>query len=319
MISIYNSETSNYANEHYSLLKLWVEKRIDKRKLTIQKKNQLKKDLPRILSGELSELCVLSKSYNSEYPKDKIIVKTKKGTKKNKLVPNKIISTIFDYSEFRTDFGFDLAEKLNISCCPYCNRNYTTSHETVRQNGITKKLVFPEFDHYLPKSEYPLLAISFYNLIPSCNVCNTHFKGGKDPIKENLFHPYTEFKNGGMNFEFYPNDFASLIGKSLKIILGFKFNESRTINTQIKNSITFFGIKDIYEKCHSDLIKDIIDKRITYSAKYLKEIEKTFKLDFESAYRVLFETNYKDDLLHKRPFSKLKKDIYEDMEIAKYY
>jgi hypothetical protein len=124
MISIYSSETAFYAKEHYTILKLWVETRIDKRKITYQKKKQLKIDLPKILSGELSELCILSKRYNTKYPKDKIIVKTKKGTNKSKLIPNKIISTIFDYSDFRTEFGFDLAEKLKISCCPYCNRNY---------------------------------------------------------------------------------------------------------------------------------------------------------------------------------------------------
>ena len=35
----------------------------------------------------------------------------------------------------------------------------------------------PQFDHWFPKKKYPLLAISFYNLIPCCTYCNSSVKG----------------------------------------------------------------------------------------------------------------------------------------------
>ena len=36
-----------------------------------------------------------------------------------------------------------------------------------------------QFDHFYNKSKYPLLAISFYNLVPVCGTCN-HTKGKND-------------------------------------------------------------------------------------------------------------------------------------------
>lgn len=48
-------------------------------------------------------------------------------------------------------------------------------------------------------------------------------------------------------------------------------------------------------------------------------IKKGYELDFDDAYRILFESNYKDEKLLQRMFGKLKKDIYSDLEIAKYY
>ncbi|MBK7041934.1 MAG: hypothetical protein IPH46_16085 [Bacteroidetes bacterium] len=130
-------------------------------------------------------------------------------------------------------------------------------------------------------------------------------------MKLNIFHPYTQFKNQGVKFKFYPENYKSLIGVSHNYKFGFLYTESTLVNRSLKKYVSFFGIKEIYESCHSDLIKDIIDKRITYSSKYLATIQKSYKLSFEQSYKILFETNYEDDLLHKRPFSKLKKDIYK--------
>jgi hypothetical protein len=34
------------------------------------------------------------------------------------------------------------------------------------------KELMPEIDHFYPKDKYPFLAVSFFNLIPSCLTCN---------------------------------------------------------------------------------------------------------------------------------------------------
>lgn len=226
-----------------------------------------------------------------------------------------LISLIFNYNAFRRIIaknqfgGFLLAKKLNIECCPYCNRNYTTTHSTVE-----KKRVFPEFDHFYHKSNYPLLAVSFYNLIPSCNVCNTHFKGSKDAILEKLLHPYTELQQNAFNFKFFPDNVESLYGSKDSFSLRMKINDAVN-KVEIENSLLFFGIKEIYELCHSDLIKEIVNKKIAYSQKYLEVIKSTYGITFEESYRILFESFYEEDRLYSRPFSKLKKDIFDDSNI----
>ncbi len=46
-------------------------------------------------------------------------------------------------------------------------------------------------DHYLPKANYPALAVVPYNLVPCCSDCN-HAKGGHPPSgeRDQLLHPY---------------------------------------------------------------------------------------------------------------------------------
>lgn len=58
--------------------------------------------------------------------------------------------------------------------CPLCGRGIATT-----------------LDHQLPKSEYPILAITPANLVPACNTCNQR-KSSKDPTEasEMLLHPY---------------------------------------------------------------------------------------------------------------------------------
>lgn len=272
-----------------------------------------KDTIRKILKGKPNELINLWNTTFNKYKGTLIRVIDDKNKKTYKNV--NLISLLFNYNSFRKISvknkysGFILAKKLGIECCPYCNRNYTTSHVT-----LENKKVFPEFDHFYHKGSYPLFAVSFYNLIPSCNVCNTHFKGSKDSITEQLFHPYTELTPKAFNFSFIPEDVQSLYGKKDNFELNFIINDQKNKNN-LENSLEFFGIKDIYELCHTDLIKEIINKKLSYSNKYLEIIKDTYGISFEESYRILFETYYEDDKLHERPFSKLKKDIFEDVNI----
>jgi len=314
MLSIYSPDISKHVKSHSDLILKWVKTRITTNLAADNVlKNRMLADISSILSSKPTDLIALSQGYDLLFPKVSIHVNGQPT-----LVHDTRLTNIFNYTSFRKKFGFDFAKILGISCCPYCNRNYTTSHETSQVGRATKKLVFPEFDHFYPKSDHPVLALSFYNLIPSCNVCNTHFKGSKDPIIYNLFHPYTKVKSTHFNFKFFSQNYASLIGKDFAIKLDFDFNETTAINNKLKATISFFDIKAIYEKCHSEIIKDIIDKRITYCDEYLSRLQTDYKMDFNEAYRILFETHYTEEDLHKRPFSKLKKDIYHDFEISKY-
>jgi len=56
-------------------------------------------------------------------------------------------------------------EHLKINVCPYCNENYTYYFTN---NGKRNY----DFDHFFSQDDYPILAVSFYNWVPSCKVCN---------------------------------------------------------------------------------------------------------------------------------------------------
>lgn len=274
------------------------------------KKNLTKEEIKKILSCEYINFI----DENNEY------LKFNFNFWMTPKVETSLLEKIFDYTLFR-DYkktiinGFWLSKKLEIHCCPYCNRNYTTSHQTffknVKGNNV-EKYVFPEFDHFYPKDKYPFLAISFYNLIPSCNICNTHFKQNRESQK--IFSPYKIVGNKHFSFISFPNDVSTLYGAKDNITLDFEYNCDKNTKQELKNSLEFFGIKDTYEKCHSDLIKDIIHKRLAFSDRYIEELQTTYKISFEKAYKILFETYFEDENHHKRPYSKLKKDIYENLK-----
>lgn len=308
MLSIYSKKnTVQNCKNHYDFLKDALENKINKSK-TISKadKSLLISDLKTILtSRDFKKLHRLNNKYLKKYPF--VIVNSKKVTS---------LSKIFDYKSFRKSYGYNLSNQIDVKCCPYCNRNYTTSHTTLIEEG-KDKLVFPEYDHFYPKSLYPILAISFYNLIPSCNICNTHYKMSKDPKKEKIFNPYTEVDENHFRFKIVPKNYEALVGKTTNIDLDFEFNSSPEINLQLKKSIDFFGIKDAYEKNHINLIKNIIDKKVSFSDSYMKQLHITYGLNFEERYKIVFETYYEEENLNKRPFSKLKKDIHDYFEKIK--
>ena len=340
MISIYNKNVTeklcndfcngfiNEDGEQISGMFEWIKGRIEKYLETDLNESRNKKYIKEIkefktlLTDEKIKMILTLKPeklislWNSEFKqfkdsKIRILINENKGKYNNV----NLILQVFNYKSFRNITaknkfgGFLLSKKLGIECCPYCNRNYTTTHAT-----YTNKTVFPEFDHFYHKSNYPLLAVSFYNLIPSCNICNTHFKGSKDSIIENLLHPYTELQTNSFNFKFIPDNVESLYGNKDNFTLDFKINDSVN-KLSLESSISFFGIKEIYELCHSDLVKEIINKKLTYSKKYLEVIKDTYGISFEESYRILFEAYYEENKLHTRPFSKLKKDIFDDVNI----
>ncbi|ELB2166853.1 hypothetical protein QNZ92_003473 [Vibrio parahaemolyticus] len=105
----------------------------------------------------------------------------------------------FNYTRFQTKNmnswnAYQLCKSVAPRICPYCNRNYTPVIYSPDTNFCR-----PELDHFIPKSLYPMFAVSFYNLIPSCHSCN-HNKQDLDVITRNVSgcltfmirHPYVK-------------------------------------------------------------------------------------------------------------------------------
>jgi len=195
---------------------------------------------------------------------------------------------------------------LNIETCIYCNRNYTL------QLDLDTEHARAELDHWFPKADFPILALSFYNLIPSCHSCN-HIKSNAQGFDwQNalniLCHPYDEDDTEGFNFSYNYNSF-----NSMKVILKVKEKSKKTVET-----IKFNKIEEIYN-AHSGIeLKDLLDLRYKYSSNYLNILlNKTFtklSMSEEEIYRMIFGIEIKVEDYHKRPFSKFKHDIIEELE-----
>ena len=219
-----------------------------------------------------------------------------------------IIESIFNYEtsfskKERKYSTYDLANNLAINTCVYCNRMYTKT--VINPNKLTR----PEFDHWFPKSKYPLLALSFYNLIPSCHICNSSLKGASNLNLNDYFHPYIDDEkiiNAEIKFSYY--------NKSLDTY-GF---EMKTSSSKGKNTIDAFKIKEIYET-HEEEIADLRKIRDIYSESYLRNLSSLYKgiMSPEEVYRLAFGVYLEEAKFEKRPLSKMKKDILIELGILK--
>lgn len=104
------------------------------------------------------------------------------------------------------EFGRTWGKKIGVKICPYCNRSfiYTTPKKGTR----------PQYDHYYPKSKYPYLALSMYNLIPCCPVCN-NAKNAEDTFdNKSLLYPFEEEYGYDIFFEIETDEQLCYLGLS---------------------------------------------------------------------------------------------------------
>jgi hypothetical protein len=243
-----------------------------------------------------------------------------------------LVQQVFDYARFSKKqkywCAYDLVEMVGINVCPYCNRNYTFTLRA-KDNGIVR----PELDHFLPRSEFPFLALSFYNLIPSCHICNSNLKHAHPFNLEDYLHPYITsmdeivrfsikfqnkailkkddlLKHYGVNFFFGDT-------KSFRIVMKSRGSDIKDLRKALRN-IHVFRIRELYNR-HKDLVQEIIQSSFIYNEEYIQSLLDDYQGQlFRNREDVIrhITRNYPDPAnMPNRPFSKLSKDIYEEFGI----
>lgn len=265
--------------------------------------NDLHTNCRRILGLDLSsneEDIVLYKKYEEKYRNYKIL-----------------LNKIFDYENWfqkitpEKEWGpYQLTKKLGIQVCCYCNRQYTFT----LSKGV-KKITRPELDHFLPKSKHPLLALNFFNLIPSCSVCNRDCKGTVDFSYEKYLSPYeSNPKHQLIKYDYKPETYLGAIGKTDEIKVFTKINEEnedQRLQEKVKGNIKVFEYNKIANE-HRDIVQEIIKKRCIFNDKYIETLQQAFPdihLTLEEAYQLAYGNFYDEKEFTKRPLAKLTKDI----------
>lgn len=223
--------------------------------------------------------------------------------------------SIFDYDKLLTQkIKYELAQKLDVKVCPYCNRNYTLTvqkRKTKKSRSINTR---PDFDHFFSKSKHPILALSFYNLIPSCSICNRTLKGDVEfslDIQNGHVHPYLEGFPEEVKFNYDPKS----VNESLGIDDACKIKLDYDENTfpKVKNNDDVFGLNVIYAE-HGDIAAEIIAKFYKTNGRYLEVLATQFNdLNKEELYRIAFANYLNKEDFEKRPMAKLTKDIYDQL------
>ncbi len=225
----------------------------------------------------------------------------------------KEIKKAFDYAGHRQNSDFmEHFKKLNIKSCPFCNNNYIYFYE--KEAGKYNTLA--TLEHYYPKSKYPYLSLSFYNLIPSCNTCNSKFKGSTEKHERKILHPYFEDFNEKAKFSVSVGSLP--VNKTIELEVNLKEND--TTDERCKTSIDRFQLDKIYKQ-HNDIAKEIWNKAQVYNESQIEELYKSFyqKLGYtKDDVKDMVFCNYlhKNDI-NKRNHSKLTQDILKQFGIKK--
>jgi len=159
---------------------------------------------------------------------------------------------------------------------------------------------------------YPYLALSYYNLIPSCPTCNGFGgKGERDSYLDGLKSPY-EIEDNDFKFTF---DIESIELIDTKI-------DENSVKIKLENfekaNNEYFQLENLYKE-HRDIVIEMYQKFYQENTKehfeQLAKSLKDIKIEDDETYR-LITCAYKDEKdHHKRPLSKFIKDISEELGV----
>lgn len=235
----------------------------------------------------------------------------------------KHLNNVFDYKNFskkkKRDYcAYKLAKKLNIVTCPYCNRNYTKTVVADR-NGLTR----PDFDHFLSQKEHPLLALSFYNLIPSCLVCNRTLKRDETFNVNSFVHPFMDDMSNEYRYTYAPEKIEDFLSGRKNISIRYEIDSNNNkVKRKIENHFEIFRLCEIFEE-HGDEFNDVFRIRHHFNSAYLRQLQKQFKkigLKDSDIFTTLFGIHNTRDSNYLRPLSKIKSDLINELfkdELAK--
>ena len=207
-----------------------------------------------------------------------------------------------DFKKLELKFVELFIEKVKF--CPYCWKIPLIRYENDKKE---KKWTF-HLDHIFPKSKYRYLTYNFYNLIPSCSICN-QLKWAKNIYVSGnkIFHPYLWWVYREWN-------------KVLLKDATFDEEVSLTSNTKdiVYNSphFKFFSLNKIYPNAQ-DTENDILFIRES-KEKILATKRLFIKWKSDQDFKNFFFKNYapsREEEILKFSNGKLKKDMIKNLNL----
>ena len=218
----------NIISTHFNSLKEdYLKESLRTSKINKQLKTFIAENLYEIITGSPEKLQKLNNRFKrlNSYSDSKIIF-------------NKV-KKIFDYDKFSKKSvklydAYMLAQNLDVRTCLYCNRMYTLT--VAKGTKADHKITRPQFDHFFDKAKNPLLGLSIFNLIPSCNICNSTLKGTKEFTLNSYIHPYIDNYIEQYRYKFIPHDVSSILGQKSNL----------EVEIRIKTGILKDFVKSLY-------------------------------------------------------------------------
>ena len=214
---------------------------------------------------------------------------------------------IFNYRYFAERYRHKVLNAIGVSVCPYCNRQYITAYETNKGKRNTG-----DIEHFYDKSTYPFLALSLYNFVPSCQICNSRFKGTKDFFINPHVNPYEKDFDNTVRFQIENIDAFIDAGVKPTVRLAYIGTDQEVIN-----SVETFHLDQLYEN-HQDYAKEIIYKARIFNESKIKEYLEQYNGLFTTKselYQTLYGNYLKKEHQGKRPLAKLTQDLLIELHV----
>lgn len=257
--------------------------------------------------------------------------------------------------------GWSISEfvrQLDVRYCPYCNaetvgvvdyvehKEWITAKKQSQRVKNTPHESFSAIDHILPKDDYPLLALSLYNLVPACFRCNSQFKGDKGPFGKNkilesgdgksdgplkALHPYVHNVHKWFRFDYRPravediflnedsskrNNDDSPLSITLKIpaLTGSQSLDKDVYFESIRGYLDEFHILDVYRDLYATEINEILKMEMICTPTFVETMKGAWPgmgdEDFDLVFR---RTSLDPREINKHRFAKLIIDLHKQI------
>lgn len=277
--------------------------------------NKIIQEYPDIILADQTKMLELMVEFGNIIPIRKI----------NKKFSEDIVDAM-RYNALREKEFIKLIQDLGIKTCVYCHAQLTVVmnkkfyERNFKDLGVQKGDVrvlrgLLELDHRHPKSKYPFLSTSVYNLYPVCGNCN-RVKSKTD----SSFDLYTETDDLEV-FSFSVDKSSAIECMTLKdnSLIKIKINSKNISEKDSRDYLEMFDIKEIYET-QKDIVEELLHKKVVYNDKYKKELHDEFRGLFPDQAMIdrLIIGNYdQPNDVYKRPMAKFVQDIARDIELIK--
>nr|WP_300808368.1 HNH endonuclease domain-containing protein [uncultured Acetatifactor sp.] len=256
----------------------------------------------------------------AEYPLRTVMPQQACGSDREMLILLKAYEAVFEgwngclrrfvkYEMIDAGLKIQVKQAFRLEVCPYCNRQYITSFQVSGKQHVTADL-----DHFYPQSLFPLLALSLYNLVPVCLVCNRMVK--KDSFG-NIWNPYRAGFSDLVHFEVDdPQNVQALVGNNDEFSLKLKNDapEGSSEFEATESTIRFFGLEEIYQS-HKQFVRELLHKKHAYNETYLRQLQDIFQkagVSMADANLILYGSEMDKDRIGERILGKLTYDIVGD-------
>lgn len=215
------------------------------------------------------------------------------------------------YEVVRDKIVPSIYRKLELKACVYCNANYTISDSDGEG--------YYDLDHWKPKSFYPFLCISFFNLQPSCPSCNRRKSASDTPF----FGLWDDTGSRNLDVLKFHLEERSLVNylvflkrEMLKVKLDAADNWNQAQRDIRDNTEERLHIEARYAE-HSDYTEEIVWKSKIYNASMIQSFRDSRfgalipkQADLE---RFVLGTYTDPEDIHKRPLTRLAIDVAKQL------